>query len=57
LKEILEAESTNIVGVEEPQKAGDLVLTDAIGTLLSEEARDFVSAYCQAGVAVKPLEG
>lgn len=53
----MEAESANVIGIEEPQEAGELVLTDAEGTLVSQEALDFVSAYCKAGVAVEPLEG
>ena len=54
---LLEAESSDVIGIEEPQEAGELVLADAEGTLVSQEALDFVSAYCKAGVAVEPLEG
>ena len=53
----MEAESSNVIGIEEPQEAGELVLTDAEGTLVSEEVLDFARAYCKAAVAVEPLEG
>ena len=54
---LLEAESSDVIGIEEPQEAGELVLTDAEGTLISQEVLDFDGAYCKAVVAVKPLEG
>ena len=54
---LLEAESSDVIGIEEPQEARELVLTDAEGTLISQEVLDFDGAYSKAAVAVEPLEG
>ena len=53
----MEAKSATVVGVEESQEAVQLVLTDAEASLVSQEVLDFEWAYCEAGVAIKSLEG